>query len=90
MHVMKKLTPFWIAACVTAAGLAFASPAENSTSSETIAASLRDKALHGDTVAWDFVSELTTRYGPRPAGSAAELAAARWAEKRAARLSAGT
>ncbi|MEP7246241.1 MAG: M20/M25/M40 family metallo-hydrolase [Gammaproteobacteria bacterium] len=51
-------------------------------SSEAIAASLRDKALHGDTVAWDFTSELTTRIGPRPAGSAAELAAAEWSARK--------
>src|SRR5262249_20830804 len=51
-------------------------------SPEAIAAALRDKAMQGDTVAWDFVSELTTRIGPRPAGSAAELAAAEWAARR--------
>ena len=51
-------------------------------SAETIAAALRDKALHGDSTAWDFVSELTTRFGARPAGSASELAAAQWSERR--------
>ncbi|MBX5463621.1 MAG: M20/M25/M40 family metallo-hydrolase [Steroidobacteraceae bacterium] len=50
-------------------------------SAETIAATLRDKALH-DPVAWDFVSELTTRIGPRPAGSAAERAAAEWSARK--------
>ncbi len=49
---------------------------------ESIAGALRDKALHGDSTAWDFVSELTTRFGPRPAGSPAELAAAQWSERK--------
>jgi hypothetical protein len=47
-------------------------------SSESIAAELRDEAMRGESVAWDFVSELTTRVGPRPAGSTAERAAAEW------------
>jgi carboxypeptidase Q len=51
-------------------------------SSESIAAELRDKAMRGDSVAWDFASELTTRIGPRPAGSPAERAAAEWAAKK--------
>ena len=59
---MKKALPlllFFLTAAVAGAAEA--------PSSETIAAALRDKAMHGDTVAWDFVSELTTRIGPRPA-----------------------
>src|SRR5215475_7198616 len=51
-------------------------------SSESIAGELRDKAMRGESVAWDFVSELTTRIGPRPAGSPAERAAAEWAVKK--------
>ena len=51
-------------------------------SSESIAAELRERAMRGDSVAWDFVSELTTRIGPRPAGSAAERAAAEWSAKK--------
>jgi Zn-dependent M28 family amino/carboxypeptidase len=51
-------------------------------SSEAIAGGLRDKAMRGEHVAWDFVSELTTRIGPRPAGSPAERAAADWSAKR--------
>ncbi len=38
--------------------------------------------MGGDSVAWDFVSELTTRIGPRPAGSPAERAAAEWSAKK--------
>jgi Zn-dependent M28 family amino/carboxypeptidase len=50
--------------------------------SETIAAELRDRATRGESVAWDIVSELTTRIGPRPAGSAAERAAAEWSAQK--------
>jgi Zn-dependent M28 family amino/carboxypeptidase len=77
MTVMKILTALLM---IMTASTVLA--ADANTSADAIAASLRDKALHGDPVAWDFVSELTTRFGPRPAGSASELAAARWAEKR--------
>ncbi|MEJ0035042.1 MAG: M20/M25/M40 family metallo-hydrolase [Gammaproteobacteria bacterium] len=51
-------------------------------SSESIAGELRDRAMRGESVAWDFVSELTTRIGPRPAGSPAERAAAEWSAKK--------
>ena len=39
---------------------------------------LRDAALK-DNVALDYVTQLTTRFGPRPAGSPSETAAAEWA-----------
>jgi Zn-dependent M28 family amino/carboxypeptidase len=51
----------------------------------TVAAQLRDTALAGHDIAYAWVSELTTRFGPRPAGSANEQQAAEWA---AARLTA--
>lgn len=38
---------------------------------------LRDRALEGN-AAWALVSELTTRFGPRMAGSESEQASARW------------
>ncbi|HST92113.1 MAG TPA: hypothetical protein VLJ13_07930, partial [Brevundimonas sp.] len=38
---------------------------------------LRDRALQSN-VAYDLVSELTTRFGPRLAGSTSEQASARW------------
>src|SRR5207248_9034182 len=52
---------------------------------EAVAAQLRDAALAGHDIAYQWVSELTSRFGPRPAGSvneqqAAELAAARFKE----------
>jgi carboxypeptidase Q len=49
---------------------------------EQIAIQLRDAALGGEDMAWEWVSELTTRFGPRPAGSASEQQAAEWAVKR--------
>lgn len=42
---------------------------------------LRDRALQ-DNTAYEIVSELTTRFGPRLAGSASEQAAARWGAER--------
>ncbi|AHE52685.1 M20/M25/M40 family metallo-hydrolase [Sphingomonas sanxanigenens] len=46
------------------------------------AATLRDKALAGDTVAWDLVEGLTTEVGPRMAGTEAEARARAWAVPR--------
>src|SRR5262249_41102608 len=45
---------------------------------EDQAAILRDDALKGN-YAYDWLSELTTRFGPRPAGGPNEKAAAEWA-----------
>ncbi|HYL69840.1 MAG TPA: M28 family peptidase, partial [Candidatus Dormibacteraeota bacterium] len=49
---------------------------------ETVAAQLRDAAMAGHTIAYGWVSELTTRFGPRPAGSPNEQQAAAWAAAR--------
>lgn len=46
---------------------------------ETVAVQLRDAAMAGHDIAYTWVSELTTRFGPRPAGSANEQKAAEWA-----------
>lgn len=46
------------------------------------AEALRDKAVAGQDISWDWLSELTTRFGPRPAGSANERAAAEWSAAR--------
>ena len=48
---------------------------------EAAAAGLRDRALK-DNIALEWTRELTTRFGPRPAGSANEQAAAAWAAAR--------
>lgn len=42
------------------------------------AAELRDEAMQG-TIAWDIVESLTMEVGPRPAGSAGDRAAVKWA-----------
>jgi carboxypeptidase Q len=56
--------------------------AEKTPAPETVAGQLRDAALAGHDVAYSWVSELTTRFGPRPAGSASEQQAAEWAAAR--------
>ena len=68
--------------CILASLLVLTAANAADRSSESIAGELRDKAMRGDSVAWDFVSELTTRIGPRPAGSPSERAAAEWAAKK--------
>ncbi len=65
----------------SALALSFAAPvAVHAQDAGTIrtAERLRDAALK-DNVALDYVTQLTTRFGPRPAGSPAETAAAEWA-----------
>lgn len=39
-------------------------------------------AIQSDSLAYDLVRDLTTEFGPRPAGSAAEAAAAKWGSDR--------
>jgi carboxypeptidase Q len=67
-----------------AAGLALAAAAAaaSGSSSEAVAVQLRDAASAGHNVAYSWVSELTTRFGPRPAGSNNEQQAALWAVAR--------
>ena len=57
-------------------------PAAAPLAAETVAAQLRDAALAGHDIAYTWTSELTTRFGPRPAGSANEHEAAEWAAGR--------
>lgn len=57
-------------------------PQPSEPTDEQTAAQLRDAALAGENLAWDWVSELTTRFGPRPAGGDNERAAADWAVER--------
>ena len=49
---------------------------------DIVAAQLRDAAMAGHDIAYSWVSELTTRFGPRPAGSNTEQQAAAWAATR--------
>ena len=59
-----------------------ASFASSTDSHEAVAAQLRDKAVSGQNMAYSWVSELTTRFGARPAGSDTEHRAAAWAADR--------
>lgn len=69
---MKKL----VLLALLLPSLAFAQPASDQ------AATLRDQALNGDTLAWDIVEGLTTEVGPRQAGTEAEARARDWAVRR--------
>ncbi|QNA87032.1 M20/M25/M40 family metallo-hydrolase [Sphingomonas sp. So64.6b] len=55
-----------------------AAPPPDEKSDEKVAAALRDRAVAGGNVAMEVVSELTTRFGARPAGSVSERASAEW------------
>lgn len=71
----------WAASVLLSAATAAAGAAP-APAPETIAAQLRDAALAGHDIAYTWVSELTTRFGPRPAGSVNEHEAAEWAAGR--------
>ena len=75
---MNRLA-FCLLAAVFLVADAGAATAPAVTSPEVAAAHLRDEAMAGHSVAFSWVSELTTRIGPRPAGSANERQAAQWA-----------
>jgi hypothetical protein len=73
---MKKL----ILLAFALPSLAFAQPVGDQ------AAALRDAALAGDTVAWDFVEGITTEVGQRLAGTEAEERGRLWALRRLTQL----
>src|SRR5687767_546712 len=62
------------------AGVAVTLIISNAHASEGTARKLRDSALE-DRTAYSIVSDLTTLFGPRPAGSEAEKNAAEWCAK---------
>ena len=68
-----------LALALAAAGTAWAAATP---APEEVATRLRDAALAGHHVAFNWVSELTSRFGPRPAGSENEHQAAAWAVAR--------
>jgi len=74
---VRRAVIFPVALLLSGAAAAATAPA-----TETTAAELRDAAMAGHNMAYAWVSELTTRFGPRPAGSANEHAAADWAVAR--------
>nr|WP_314436448.1 M28 family peptidase [uncultured Brevundimonas sp.] len=61
-----------------ALGLVAAPAVSQDARTEAQAAAIRDAALTSN-VALDYVTQITTRFGPRPAGSRAEQQAAAWA-----------
>ncbi len=78
--ILARLTlPLSAAFLCSAAASLMAAPA---VPPETVAAQLRDAALAGHDIAYSWVSELTTRFGPRPSGSQNEHDAANWAAAR--------
>jgi len=80
MLVFFRPHPLRSAACALAALALMAGPSASLAQDEAAvrtAEQLRDRALEGS-IAYDLVSELTTRFGPRLAGSASEQAAAAW------------
>jgi carboxypeptidase Q len=69
-------------ACGLVCGRCAGALAASVPSPEVVAGQLRDAAMAGHDIAYSWVSELTTRFGPRPAGSANEQQAAEWAAAR--------
>ena len=75
-HFFPCFTAFF--ACLAASFPALVIAADWSEQDLAVATSLRDRAL-GGTKAYEHVSSLVTEVGPRPAGSAGDTAAVRWA-----------
>jgi len=67
-----KSAPALAAALLVALGATPATAASVAASPEVVATQLRDAATAGHDIAFAWVSELTTRFGPRPSGSANE------------------
>jgi carboxypeptidase Q len=72
---IAAVLPSLLTSLLVAAGTAQAA----SIGAETVAGQLRDTAVAGKHAGYDFTLRLTTLFGPRPAGSPAEQAAANWA-----------
>lgn len=74
-----SLRPLIVSGLALAAAAGIANPA-TAQSAQTIAAAgeLRDQVLK-DNLALDYLTQLTTRFGARPAGSPSEQAASAWA-----------
>lgn len=73
---MSSLRRIMLAAVATAALTPVAAFAQDAATVRT-AEALREQALSAN-IAWDLVEQITTRFGPRPAGGASERAAAEW------------
>ncbi|RKF21284.1 peptidase M28 family protein [Altericroceibacterium spongiae] len=68
------------AAALLAAPLSAQTSSLNAADGDRLA-SMADKALESDSIAWDFVEGLTTEVGPRQSGTEAEQRARDWAKK---------
>jgi carboxypeptidase Q len=80
--LITRARPLCALGCLFALGATAAPAPAAGESPEAVATQLRDAALAGHTIAYAWVSELTTRFGPRPAGSLNEHQAAEWAATR--------
>ena len=74
-----RVAPLLFAAAIALPALAAERETRIPDASLEVASTLRETALADDT-AWKLVESLTTEVGPRPAGSAADLRAVKWAE----------
>ena len=79
---MRPLRALVAAACagLACAGSSLAAPP--APEPEALAAQLRDRALAGEGGGFAFVSEMTTRFGARPAGAPAQNRASAGAAER--------
>lgn len=80
--VLAGMAAVMIAVPAAAAPRKKAAPPPQPLPLEQTAVTLRERALRGESPALDFVRDLTTEFGPRPAGSPNEKAAAEWAAAR--------
>jgi len=71
-----------LAATLLATAAPLAAQVHTSPLVDTKVAALRDKAMDGDSYAWDIVEGLTTEVGPRLAGTEAEARARDWAVRK--------
>ncbi len=82
IHSRVPVTLLCGCAVVTLGAAGGAPAATTAAAPEAVATQLRDAAIAGHNIAYQWVSELTTRFGPRPAGSVNERQAAEWAAAR--------
>jgi Zn-dependent M28 family amino/carboxypeptidase len=75
---MRKPGFFFVAGLLVATSAIQAQTIPDSVATQAIA--LRDQAMQ-DTIAYELVESLTMEVGPRPAGSAADKQAVKWAEQ---------
>jgi hypothetical protein len=82
-RVIRRTCLFLSTLCLISVASSAVTP---TSSSEEVAVQLRDQVTAGQSVAFSWVSELTTRIGPRPAGSLNDNEAGAWAAKKLTEL----